>query len=77
MERMRRGETASLKENGESGTKNHQVTKQSLTHRKLRSNSHKNDGVGTSRERAHERPHARNQGQPSELEVTELRGQDK
>lgn len=33
----------------------------SLTHRKLRSNSQKNDGVGTSREWANERPQARNQ----------------
>lgn len=49
----------------------------SLTHRKLRSNSQKNDGVGTSRERANERPQAKNQDQPSELEVTELREQDK
>lgn len=49
----------------------------SLTHRKLRSNSQKNDGVGTSREWATERPQARNQDQPSELVVTELREQDK
>lgn len=33
----------------------------SLTHRKLRSNSQKNDGVGASREWAKERPQARNQ----------------
>lgn len=33
----------------------------SLTHRKLRSNSQKNDGVGASREWANERPQARNQ----------------
>lgn len=49
----------------------------SLTHRKPRSNSQKNDGVVTSREWANERPQARSQDQPLELEVTELRGQDK
>lgn len=51
-------------ENGKSdkpGTKNHQVAGQSLTYRKPnRSNSYTNDEVGTSREWANERPHARN-----------------
>lgn len=52
----------SQKENGESGTKSHQVAWQSLTRGKpRRSNNHKNDGVGTSREQANERPHAKSQ----------------
>lgn len=50
---------------------------ESDTQKTRRSNSYKDDGVGTSGEWASERPHARNRDSTFEARVTELREQDK